>query len=441
MEVPRPLKHLVQKVLRGFYPCEHVIVVDLLIRKIVLKEDDMIELLRFEKKQLRGVLALLKNDKLIKFKLRMETGLDGKAFRQNYYYINYKDFVNVVKYKLDHIRKKFELIDRDNTSRASFICSYCRKSFTDLEVDMLLDSSGELRCTHCGSEVCEDPNHLPKADSRKMLAKFNETMEPLYMLLKEIEDIRLTAELLDPDIDSRIEQQAQQNYDGTFSTGKWSDKKKGLFGNAMANLNHFNVKIDDTDSTNNQNQNQPKKEQPIWMMESTISGATNNMAIENGAGGKMNKMINGGPNVGTNANIRPLIDTFELPSSISELSSSEQAKEILEILLSYEKPNDPCWFRICKYFGFTINTDNDDDNDENIVDLNEMTNNDENINNNNIDNQMDIDFFDCLPFISVNGCPISLIDLTDEHILKMNDLEKQEYIRIAQQLYVTVFDI
>ncbi|KAH7646381.1 transcription factor iie-like protein [Dermatophagoides farinae] len=325
MEVPRPLKHLVQKVMRGFYPCEHMIVVDLLIRRVVLKEDDMIELLRFEKKQLRGVLALLKNDKLIKFKLRMETGLDGKAFRQNYYYINYKDFVNVIKYKLDHIRKKFELIDRDNTSRASFICSYCKKSFTDLEVDMLLDSSGELRCTHCGSEVCEDPNHLPKADSRKMLAKFNETMEPLYMLLKEIEDIRLTAELLDPDIDSRIEQ-PQQNYDGTFSTGKWSDKNKGLFGHAMANMNHFNVKIDDTDSSNN-SQNQPKKEQPIWMMESTISGAANSMGIENG--GKMNKMVNGNA-MNTSANTRPLIDTIDLPSSLIELSS-EQAKEVLEI--------------------------------------------------------------------------------------------------------------
>ncbi|XP_017477254.1 PREDICTED: general transcription factor IIE subunit 1-like [Rhagoletis zephyria] len=106
----------------------------------------MLELLRFEKKQLRGILALLKNDKLIKFKLRMETDTAGKTFRQNYYYINYLVFVNVVKYKLDHIRKKFELIDRDNTSRASFICSECNKSFTDLEVDMLLDiNTGELR--------------------------------------------------------------------------------------------------------------------------------------------------------------------------------------------------------------------------------------------------------------------------------------------------------
>ena len=262
-----------------------------------------------------------------------------------------------------------------------------------------------------------------------MLAKFNETMEPLYMLLKEIEDIRLTAELLDPDIDSRIEQ-PQQNYDGTFSTGKWSDKNKGLFGHAMANMNHFNVKIDDTDSSNN-SQNQPKKEQPIWMMESTISGAANSMGIENG--GKMNKMVNGNA-MNTSANTRPLIDTIDLPSSLIELSS-EQAKEVLEILLSYEKPNDPRWFRICKYFGFANDPDDDG------VDFNDMNDDPMNQNGNNNNINVDMNFFNRLPFIRVNGHLVSLIDLSDEHIVKMNDMEKQDYIRTAQQLYATVFDI
>ncbi len=146
MEIPRSLKHLVQKVMRGFYPIEHVIVVDLLIRKQLIKEDEIIDLLKFERKHLRAILALLKSDKLIKIKLRMETGVDGKASRQNYYYINYKAFVNVVKYKLDHMRKKIELEERDLTSRASFVCNDCQNTFTDLEVHQLFDATtGELR--------------------------------------------------------------------------------------------------------------------------------------------------------------------------------------------------------------------------------------------------------------------------------------------------------
>lgn len=145
-EIPRPLKLLVQKVMRGFYPIDHFIVVDILVRKQLMKEDDLADLLKFDKKQLRQVIASLKNDKLLKVKLRMETGSDMKATRQNYYFINYKAFVNVVKYKLDHMRKKIEMEERDSASRAMFICSACNKSFTDLEVDQLVDlTTGDFR--------------------------------------------------------------------------------------------------------------------------------------------------------------------------------------------------------------------------------------------------------------------------------------------------------
>lgn len=145
-ELPRSLKHLVQKVMRGFYPIDHVIVVDLLIRRRLIKEDDIIDLLKFERKQLRSVLAMLEKDKLTKKKLRIETGIDGKSTKHHLYYINYKAFVNVVKYKLDHMRKKIELEERDLTARASFVCDECHKTFTDLEVDQLLDPmSGDMR--------------------------------------------------------------------------------------------------------------------------------------------------------------------------------------------------------------------------------------------------------------------------------------------------------
>lgn len=124
-----------------------------------MKEDDICELLKFERKMLRARIATLKNDKFIQVRLKMETGiiqfviflnvfvkldlnffecvflgLDGKAQKVNYYFINYKTFVNVVKYKLDLMRKRMETEERDATSRASFKCPACGKTFTDLEV-------------------------------------------------------------------------------------------------------------------------------------------------------------------------------------------------------------------------------------------------------------------------------------------------------------------
>jgi len=44
----------------------------------------------------------------------------------------------VVKYKLDLMRKRMETEERDATSRASFKCPSCLKTFTDLEVSMIM---------------------------------------------------------------------------------------------------------------------------------------------------------------------------------------------------------------------------------------------------------------------------------------------------------------
>lgn len=196
-EIPSSLKQLARLVVRGFYCIEDALIVDMLVRNPCMKEDDLCELLKFERKMLRARIATLKNDKFIQVRLRMETGADGKAQKVNYYFINYKSFVNVVKYKLDLMRKRLETEERDATSRASFKCPGCFKLFTDLEADQLFDfATSEFRCTFCKEVVEEDQSALPKKDSRLLLAKFNEQLEPLYVLLREVEGIKLAPEVL-----------------------------------------------------------------------------------------------------------------------------------------------------------------------------------------------------------------------------------------------------
>ena len=112
----------------------------------------------------------------------------------------FQTFVNVVKYKLDHIRKRMETQERDATSRASFKCPTCKRSFTDLEADQLYDPiADEFRCYMCHSVVEEDHSALPRTDSRQLMARFNEQMEPFYHLLREVEDVKLDPSLLEPE--------------------------------------------------------------------------------------------------------------------------------------------------------------------------------------------------------------------------------------------------
>ena len=199
-EVPEALKRLVRYVIRGFYSIEHAIIIDMLVHHPCIKEDDLCELIKFERKVLRGLINTLKSDKFVKSKVRIETSTDGKQSHHTYYFINYSSFVNVVKYKLDHIRKKIEMEERESTSRASFKCPSCSKTYTDLEADQLFDFViQKFICIFCRSEVEEEASSVPRKDARTLMVKFNEQLEPLFALLREVEDVKLAPSILEPE--------------------------------------------------------------------------------------------------------------------------------------------------------------------------------------------------------------------------------------------------
>lgn len=120
----------------------------------------------------------------------------------NCYYINFKSFVNIVKYKLDHMHKKMETNERDATTRSSFKCQNdtCGKTFTDLEADQLFNPQTlTFQCTFCSAPVEEDESAGPQKDSRQVLARFNDQMSKLYDLLRAADNVSLAPIILEPE--------------------------------------------------------------------------------------------------------------------------------------------------------------------------------------------------------------------------------------------------
>jgi len=64
-EVPEDLKRLIRIIMRCFYGDEHAIVMDKLIHHPCIKEEQLLDLLRFERKQLRSIITTLRNEKVI----------------------------------------------------------------------------------------------------------------------------------------------------------------------------------------------------------------------------------------------------------------------------------------------------------------------------------------------------------------------------------------
>ncbi|XP_065452881.1 general transcription factor IIE subunit 1-like [Chrysemys picta bellii] len=277
-EVPAALKRLAKYMVRGFYGVEYSLVLDVLIRYPCVKEDDLLLLLKYERKQLRTVLNTLKADKFVKLRMRVETGPNGKSTRHNYYYINYKVLVDVVKYKLDHVRRKIEADERDSTTRSSFKCPSCFSTYTDLEVNQLFDIFTEtFRCTYCNAEVEEDASALPKRDARTLLAKFNEQIEPIFALLRETEEVVLPHDLLEPqpteipELSESFEQKVCSSIlDSSSHPEKWANKNS-----SVSNMYVQNLVIDVQDSEpKTKGKEKVTKEHPIWMSQSTVQGAS-----------------------------------------------------------------------------------------------------------------------------------------------------------------------
>ncbi|NWY70823.1 T2EA factor, partial [Erithacus rubecula] len=282
-EVPAALKRLAKYTVRGFYGVECSLALDALIRYPCVREDDLLQLLKYERKQLRTVLNTLKADKLVKLRMRVETAPNGKSTRHNYYYINYKVLVDVVKYKLDQVRRKIEADERDSTTRSSFKCPSCLSTYTDLEVNQLFDAfTGTFRCTFCNTEVEEDGSAFPKQDARTLLAKFNEQMEPIFVLLRETEDIVLPYDLLEPQPTEIPE--LSESFDpmsGSSVLESCSHPEKWTHKSATFGLTYTqNLTIDVQNSKHEKKRREKATEkQPIWLSQSTVEGAataTNN---------------------------------------------------------------------------------------------------------------------------------------------------------------------
>ncbi|XP_067299964.1 general transcription factor IIE subunit 1 [Pseudorasbora parva] len=276
-EVPASLKRLAKQVVRGFYGIEHALALDVLIRNPCVREEDMLELLKFDRKQLRSVLNTLKADKFVKCRMRVETAPDGKTTRHNYYFINYRLLVNVVKYKLDHMRRRIETDERDSTNRASFRCPCCTNTFTDLEANQLFDPmTGTFRCTFCQTEVEEDESAVPKKDARTLVARFNEQIEPIYVLLRETEDINLSHDLLEPEPSEipALKQSRERAAQSAAAAGAAGREWKTKGSSYDLYTQNVVISMDDQESQPGQTtEGKAPKERPVWLTESTVQGA------------------------------------------------------------------------------------------------------------------------------------------------------------------------
>jgi len=181
------LRALVARVSRAFYDTPHVAILDVLSRNPSVKDLDVAAYLRISTKQLRAFTDRLKQDKLVKQEARQELRLDGKVHHRIWYYIDYKQFVDVVKYKLAMMDRALQKKIVEAEQSQGYLCQSCGTLFEAwqaMRLPMDMTQGGNFICEHCGGLLEEKFNQ--DASSNQELAKlFAKQVEPILELYRQ----------------------------------------------------------------------------------------------------------------------------------------------------------------------------------------------------------------------------------------------------------------
>ncbi|KAL4071438.1 hypothetical protein V8B97DRAFT_1871035 [Scleroderma yunnanense] len=304
-EEQETLRLLAQHVARGFYEPKYIIILDQLARHPVLKDDELAGRMGLQAKELNKLMAVLGNDRLIQVQVcdlyypsvvdqfglvryrqnELKEGAQRSVGRQ-YYYIDYKHFCDVVKWRIAEMRRIIDSGLRNELDNKGYICPQCGKSYTPLEVDKLMNwDLGVFICEICGAELVDNENAESVKGSQDRMQRFNRQMRFI------IEGLRKTESMVIPalDVPSWIKNNAmdadKQKNGQAFglkiagsSSGPQQDEGIGIV-----------MSMDKDEATRRQERDAEaaaKRQQnalPTWHLKSTITGDLTALGIQENA--------------------------------------------------------------------------------------------------------------------------------------------------------------
>jgi transcription initiation factor TFIIE subunit alpha len=155
------VERLIRLVARAFYTDDAIVVLDALVRKKFIKDAEMGTVLCLHQKQVRKIIKELQRDKLVQ-----EQSFDGDT----YYYVDYKHFFDVVRYRVYLIKSSLAAREEKELLREMMRCTQCGDEYTTLEAQRLLNNHAGMVYV-CGNTSCRAENSLKSVDNSEELKK------------------------------------------------------------------------------------------------------------------------------------------------------------------------------------------------------------------------------------------------------------------------------
>ncbi|ORE00453.1 T2EA [Hepatospora eriocheir] len=175
------MKELIKMVTSTFYEPRHIVIVDILLEEMVMSESEICSKMHFLSREFNRMLQRLKDDKIIRCDSKIEIQGDGRQFIKTYYYIDFAEVRDIIKYKIYKMSKLLESQNIEGEDK--FVCKGCNKIYTALDAQLCMEKT-EFICYYCKEELeeyklTEDKYNI---DHKQLM----DNLEPVINLLKKV---------------------------------------------------------------------------------------------------------------------------------------------------------------------------------------------------------------------------------------------------------------
>lgn len=180
LEYEATMKRLIKLVVRTFYEAHHVVIADILLESILLSDFEFCERMKMLGREFNKLIIKLKDDRLVKCDIKVESKEDNRQIIKSVYFFNYAEVRDVIKYKI------FKMTNALNAKKVSedesFYCGTCDRYFSALDAQAFVENY-VFKCLFCRNELQENiKNGNEKGvDLKELLDALNDIIK----LLKE----------------------------------------------------------------------------------------------------------------------------------------------------------------------------------------------------------------------------------------------------------------
>lgn len=275
---------LVRSVARAFYtdPEERrqILIIDALVFHSTLRDDDLSLLMHLNTKDLHRICNKLREDRLLQVHARSEIR-EGKekASSRTYYYIDYRQAIDAIKYRTFMVDKKVQGESTPAQEKKEYFCSVCQAEWTALEV---LDNSDPVRgflCHRCNSLLKFDPDR--QAGGHEKSTKLNSQLKFIIEVLPKLDTVTIPEADFEATLAQAIPVVRNATNQVAASVAADTEKPAAVKGLANTGPQSIAISITDTDGPTEAEKEAERlrKEEvanmnalPSWHTTSTVTG-------------------------------------------------------------------------------------------------------------------------------------------------------------------------